>query len=111
MEKETIVVELKDKRKITVSELTGLDEMIASKVTGVEMNTPGSGMLQYRQILLAFSIVAIDDKPTERPTDINKVRAFLAGFKMKDTSKLQKAFSQLNDADKEDSEGEVQATE
>lgn len=109
MEKETEIVILKDGRKITVSELTGMDEMIAAKVVGAEMNT-GAGLLQYRAVLNAFAITEIDGEKVKRPTSLVDAQIFLSKFRTKDTARISKAYSRLND-DTEDDLGETPAAE
>ena len=90
------IVPLRDGRKVKVVELTGLDEMIAAKIAGEEMNN-GGGVVQYHAILHALSIKEVDGAPITRPTNLTQARALLAQFKMKDTSRIGKAFSRLND--------------
>jgi len=94
--RESEIVTLKDGRKVKVIELTGLDEMIAAKIAGDEMNT-GAGVIQYHAILHALSVKEIDGAPVKRPTNLTEARALMATFKMKDTSRISKAFSRLND--------------
>ena len=91
------IVELEDGRKVKVVETTGLDEMIAAKVIGKEMDKFGSGAVQLSYIKLAFAIKEIDDQPIKRPTNINEVRTFMAKFTSKQLGKLSKANSKLND--------------
>lgn len=90
------IVELRDGRKVKIIELTGLDEMIAAKIAGEEMNN-GGGVVQYHAILHALAIKEIDGTPVQRPTNLTQARALMAQFKMKDTSRIAKAFSRLND--------------
>lgn len=92
-------------KTIRMAELDGLDEMIAAKIAGAELNN-GAGVIQYRTILLAFSVVEIDGKPVKRPSSLNEVRAFMKQFKMKDTAIMQKKFQELNDPTGETSASE-----
>jgi len=105
-EKAFEIVELNDGRKVKVVELTGLDEMIADKVVGGEMTSPAAGMIQQRRVMVAFSVKEIDGQPVKRPTEINQIRAFMAKFTMRQSAKIQMAYSRLNDP-----EGESQAVE
>lgn len=109
MERATEEITLSDGRKLTIQELNGLDEMIAAQVVGKEMNT-GAGIVQYRAVLNAFSIASMDGEKIKRPTKLVEVQTFLSQFKMKDTSRIGKAFSRLND-DIEDESGEVKAAD
>jgi len=109
MERLFKIVNLSDGQKVKVQELTGMDEMIAAKVVGNEMNKPGAGMLQMRAVLQAFSIVEINEKPVKRPGNLVEVQAFMGKFKMRDTSRIGKAFSKLNDDI--EAEGETSAVE
>ncbi|MHB1651670.1 MAG: hypothetical protein ACYCVD_04225 [Desulfitobacteriaceae bacterium] len=95
-EREFEMVTLKDGRELKIIELTGLDEMIAAKIAGDEMNT-GAGIIQYHAILHALSIKEMDGASVKRPTNLTEARALMAKFKMKDTSRIAKAFSKLND--------------
>lgn len=97
------IVELEDKRKVKIVETTGLDEMIAAKVIGKEMDKFGSGAVQLRYVNVAFAIKEIDDQPVKRPTNINEVRALMAKFTSKQVGKISKAHSNLNEY-KEDEE-------
>lgn len=99
------IVELDDGRKIKVVETTGLDEMIAAKVIGKEMDKFGSGAVQLRYVNVAFAIKEIDEQHVKRPTTINEVRTFMAQFTSKQLGKLNKAHSNLNEY-KEDEETE-----
>jgi len=114
VERETEIVTLKDGRKVKIIELTGLDEMIAGKIAGDEMNT-GGGVIQYHAILHALSIKEIDGAPVIRPTNLTAARALMVKFRMKDTSRIAKAFSRLNDdiveTKTEDDQGEISAAE
>ena len=102
------IVELDDGRKVKVSELTGLDEMIAAKVVGAEQGAMGGQMLTYQQVLIAFSITEIDGKPVQRAANLNQIRALMAQFKMRHTSRIALAFNELNVPQ---GEGEAQAAE
>ena len=95
-DRDSEIVTLKDGRQVKVIELTGLDEMIGAKITGDEMNT-GAGVVQYHAVLHALAIKEIDGAPVKRPTNLTEARALMAKFKMKDTSRIAKAFSRLND--------------
>ncbi len=105
------IVKLNDGRKVKVGELTGLDEMIAAKVIGSEMDKFGSGAVQLRYVQLSFSIKEIDGKPVKRPTNINEARAFMAQFTSKQLAKIGKVYSKLNDytEDEETEQGEASA--
>ncbi|WP_088187541.1 hypothetical protein [Desulfosporosinus sp. FKA] len=115
MEREFEIVKLNDGREVKVVELTGLDEMIAAKVVGKEMNQPGAGGLQLRYILLAFAVKEVDGKEIQRPVKLNDVRGFLAGFTSRQLSQIGKAYSRLNDyiekKEEASDEGEVSAAE
>ena len=96
MEKDFQIVKLSDKREVKVTELTGLDEMIAMNVTGKELDNSSAGIMQYRYVLMCFSIVEIDGKKIERPKNLTEVRAFMAQFKIKDTTRISTAYYSLN---------------
>lgn len=104
---------LDDGRKVKVYETTGLDEMIAAKVIGKELDKFGSGAVQLRYVNVAFSIKEIDGQPIRRPTNLNGVREFMAKFTSKQLGKISKAYSELNEYkdDEDGSEGETSADE
>jgi|GEM_PF-3667013 hypothetical protein len=107
MEREFELVKLKDGREVKVTELTGLDDMIAAKVIGKEMSTPGAGQLQLRYVMLVFAIKEINGKEVKRPVSLNDVRTFMAGFTSKQIGQIGMAYSRLNDY-KEDTKGDTE---
>lgn len=96
MEKEFELVKLNDGREAKVTELTGLDEMIAAKVIGKEMDKVGSGSVQLKYIQLAFSVKEINGTACPRPKTLDEVRTFMAGFTSKQLAQIGKAYQRLN---------------
>ena len=100
------IVELNDGRKVKIVETTGLDEMIAAKVIGKEMDKFGSGVVQLRYINVAFAIREIDEQQVKRPVNINEVRTLMTKFTSKQLGKINKAYSNLNEYKEDDKESE-----
>ena len=92
-------VVLNDGRKVVVSEMTGLDEMIGAQIVGDGMNPmkPGSSALMMRTVFTVLSIKEIDGKKVDRPTNLVQIQSFMAGFTSKQLSKIGAAYSRLND--------------
>jgi predicted house-cleaning NTP pyrophosphatase (Maf/HAM1 superfamily) len=96
MEKQIKKVKLSDGREVSVSETTGMDEMIASKIAGEKANSALGYSGNASFILLAISLVEIDGRKQKRPTSLLDVQTFFNQFKSKDLRKLQQAYTELN---------------
>ena len=92
-------VVLNDGRKVTVSETTGLDEMIGAQIVGDDMNPvkPGASALMMRTVFIVLSIKEIDGNKVNRPTSLTQIEAFMAQFTSRQLQKIGAAYSRLND--------------
>jgi hypothetical protein len=92
-------VVLNDKRVVTVSETTGLDEMIGAQLAGEGMNPmkPGGTTMQMRMVFIALSLKKIDAVDVDRPENMVQVQTLMAKFTSKQLAKIGAAYSRLND--------------
>jgi hypothetical protein len=111
VERETEIVTLSDKRKVTIQETTGLDEMIAQKIIGKDMKNQGD-LINLPAVLLTMAISEINGEKFSRPNNLVAVQSFMGSLKSKDKARLEMAYQRLNqDVEVENDQGEEQAAE
>lgn len=105
MDRTTEEVKLSDGRVVVMQDLTGADQLVASRI----VNAKDQGdFVAMTATLTCLGIQSIDGKPFARPARMTDVQLFMAGIRMRDLNKLQTAFGRLNG---DDSAGEAPAAE
>ena len=94
---ETKLVELGD-RTVVLRELTGADEMLAIRLLSKEFRKGEEEAAQMQQagLLMALSVVRIDEENVGAPRTLEDAVGLLAKFKFRELAKLRKAFVELN---------------
>lgn len=100
---QTKEVVLKDGRKVTMKELSALEDVQAYRFVGKDFDEDNKfgGGVTVRSIQVALAVEKIDGKNPGPMQKLEDVFAFMAGFGKKDWGKLTEAYYDLNEADDE----------
>lgn len=103
---ETKEVTLKSGKKVTVRELSALEDTLAYRMVGPEFDKENhfAGGVTVRSIQIALSVVKVEDKDVAPMRKLEDIFEFMAKFSKKDWAKVTEAYMDLNEA--EDEEGE-----
>lgn len=100
---QTKEVKFKDGRKVTVKEISALEDTLAFRMVGKDFDEDNKfgGGVTVRSIQIALSIKEVDGKDVEPMRKADEVFSFMSKFTKREWNKLSEAYFELNEADDE----------